>query len=101
MDLLFKKAEKITALTAYDYYTASIMDQTGLDIVLVGDSLGPVFLGYDSTIPVKLKDILYHTKAVARACKNSMVVSDIPKRWDPPSTCRVWQEAELRSRWAD
>lgn len=73
-----QKGEKITALTAYDYPTARILDESGLDMILVGDSLGMVLLGYDTTLPVTMRDMLHHTKAVARAVKNAMVIADMP-----------------------
>ncbi|MDD5084660.1 MAG: 3-methyl-2-oxobutanoate hydroxymethyltransferase [Candidatus Omnitrophica bacterium] len=73
-----KKGEKITALTAYDYAFAGVLDQAGLDIILVGDSVGTTVLGYDSTVPVTMRDMLHHTKAVARAVKNSLLVADMP-----------------------
>ncbi|OPY13816.1 MAG: 3-methyl-2-oxobutanoate hydroxymethyltransferase [Syntrophus sp. PtaB.Bin001] len=73
-----KKGEKITMLTAYDYAMASVMDDVGVEMLLVGDSLGMVILGYDSTLPVTMDDMLHHTKAVVRGTKNSMVVADMP-----------------------
>ena len=73
-----KGKEKIVALTAYDFPFARILDETGIDIVLVGDSLGMVLLGYDSTLPVTLRDMLHHTKAVSRAVKQALVVADMP-----------------------
>jgi 3-methyl-2-oxobutanoate hydroxymethyltransferase len=72
------QGEKITMLTAYDYSMALILDESDIDILLVGDSLGNVILGYDSTLPVTMEDMLHHTKAVARAVKNAMVVADMP-----------------------
>jgi len=74
------KAEgrKITMLTAYDYTFASIVDQAGVDVVLVGDSLGMVMLGYDSTLPVTMEDVLHHTRAVARGTQRALVVADMP-----------------------
>ena len=73
-----KKAEKIVVLTAYDYPTAALVDEAGVDVVLVGDSLGMVVLGYDSTIPVTLDDMIHHTKAVVRGTKRALVVTDMP-----------------------
>ena len=72
------KGERIAALTAYDYITARIVDEAGVPLVLVGDSLGMVFLGYETTIPVRLDDVLYHTRAVARGCTHALVVADMP-----------------------
>lgn len=72
------KKEKITMLTAYDYSTALILDRGGVDILLVGDSVGPIFSGYENTLPVTVDEILYHTKAVARARKNALLVADMP-----------------------
>lgn len=73
-----EKRDKITMLTAYDYTTAKLMDEAGVECLLVGDSLGMVMLGYDSTLPVTMADMLHHTKAVARAVKSAMVVADLP-----------------------
>lgn len=70
--------DKITMLTAYDYSTAKLIDESGINCILVGDSLGMVMLGYDSTLPVTMDDMLHHTKAVARGAKNSMVIADMP-----------------------
>jgi 3-methyl-2-oxobutanoate hydroxymethyltransferase len=72
------KGEKIAMLTAYDYSTARIVDEAGIPLILVGDSLGSVMLGYDSTIPVTMADMLHHTKAVVRGTKNALVVGDMP-----------------------
>ncbi len=73
-----KKGEKIAMLTAYDYLMASQLDECGIDIVLVGDSVGNVVLGYDSTIPVTMEDIIHHCSAVARGVKRAMLVADMP-----------------------
>ena len=75
-----KKArqEKITMLTGYDYSMAGMIDQAGIDMILVGDSLGNVMLGYSTTLPVTMDDMVHHTKAVSRAAQNAMVVADMP-----------------------
>ncbi len=70
--------EKITMLTCYDYPTARIMDACGIDVILVGDSVGVVFSGYESTLPVTMEDMLYHTRAVVRANPKALVVADMP-----------------------
>ena len=65
-------------LTAYDYGMSSILDECNIDIILVGDSLGNVVLGYDTTLPVTMEDMLHHTKAVSRAANNALIVADMP-----------------------
>ena len=70
--------EKITVLTAYDYAMSSILDECNIDIILVGDSLGNVVLGYDTTLPVTMEDMLHHTKAVSRGVRNALIVADMP-----------------------
>jgi len=70
--------EKITVLTAYDFSMASLLDDSDIDIILVGDSLGMVVLGYDSTLPVTMEEMLHHTRAVARGARKSLVVADMP-----------------------
>lgn len=72
------KCEKISMLTAYDYSTAKLMDEAGINGILVGDSLGMVVLGYEDTLPVTMEDIIHHTKAVSRGAKNALVVGDMP-----------------------
>jgi len=69
---------KITCLTAYDYPTARLLDDAGVEILLVGDSLGMTVLGYDSTLPVTLEDMIHHTRAVRRATHHALVVADMP-----------------------
>jgi 3-methyl-2-oxobutanoate hydroxymethyltransferase len=70
--------KKITCLTAYDYPTARLLDEAGVDVLLVGDSLGMVMLGHESTLPVTLEDMLRHTAAVRRGTKRALVVADMP-----------------------
>lgn len=72
------KKEKITMLTAYDYSIAAMVDEAGIDMILVGDSLGMVVLGYENTLAVTMNDMIHHSKAVVRASKNAMVVGDMP-----------------------
>lgn len=75
---LKKQKQRITALTAYDYPTARLLDDAGVDIILVGDSLGMAVLGYETTLPVTMDEMIHHTKAVARARKRAMVIGDMP-----------------------
>jgi len=72
------KGERIAMLTAYDYTTAKIVDAAGVPLILVGDSLGMVVLGYESTIPVTMDEMLHHTRAVTRGARNALVVGDMP-----------------------
>ncbi len=72
------KGDKITMLTAYDYSTAKLMDESGINGILVGDSLGMVMLGYEDTLPVTMEDMIHHTAAVCRGCKDTLVVGDMP-----------------------
>jgi len=72
------RAEKIVMLTAYDYSIARLVDEAGIPLILVGDSLGMVVLGYESTIPVTIDEMLHHTKAVVRGTRQAMVVGDMP-----------------------
>lgn len=78
----FKKAkengEKITMLTAYDYSTAKLLEEAGVESILVGDSLGMVCLGYEDTLSVTMEDMIHHTKAVARGAKETLVIADMP-----------------------
>ena len=73
-----QKKEKIPMLTAYDYVTAKMVDESGVPLILVGDSLGMVMLGYESTIPVTIDEMIHHTKAVVRGAKQALVVGDMP-----------------------
>ncbi|MFS0863374.1 3-methyl-2-oxobutanoate hydroxymethyltransferase [Fredinandcohnia sp. 179-A 10B2 NHS] len=73
-----QKKEPIVMLTAYDYPSAKLAEDAGVDMILVGDSLGMVVLGYDSTIPVTIEDMVHHTKAVKRGAKNTFIVTDMP-----------------------
>jgi 3-methyl-2-oxobutanoate hydroxymethyltransferase len=75
---LKRKGEPITVVTAYDYPTARLADQAGVEILLVGDSVGTVVLGYESTLPVTMDDMLHHTRAVTRAKPSALVVGDMP-----------------------
>ncbi len=79
-DFFKKKAarQKITMLTAYDYTFAQIVDEAGIDAILVGDSLGMVVQGLENTLPVTMDEMIYHTKMVSRASKNAMVIGDMP-----------------------
>src|SRR5215468_11393491 len=70
--------KKITCLTAYDYPAARLVDEAGVDVVLVGDSLAMVMLGHDSTLPLTLEEALHHTKAVRRGVQRALVVADMP-----------------------
>jgi 3-methyl-2-oxobutanoate hydroxymethyltransferase len=73
-----RQGEKIVALTAYDYPTARLLDEAGVDILLVGDSLGMVVLGYPNTIPVTMDEMIHHTKAVVRGTRRALVIGDMP-----------------------
>jgi 3-methyl-2-oxobutanoate hydroxymethyltransferase len=73
-----QRHEPITCLTAYDYATARLVDEAGIDMILVGDSLAQVVLGYDSTLPVTMEEMLHHTRAVRRAVKTGLLIADMP-----------------------
>jgi len=73
-----KRKVKIPMLTAYDYVTAKIVDESDVPLILVGDSLGMVMLGYESTIPVTIEEMIHHTKAVVRGAKKSLIIGDMP-----------------------
>lgn len=82
----------IAMLTAYDHPSAMLAEEAGVDIILVGDSLGNVVLGYDTTVPVRLEDMIYHTRAVVRGAPHTMVVTDMPF-----ATYRLGTESTLRN----
>ena len=73
-----QRGEKIAMLTAYDYAIAKLIDEVGTPLILVGDSLGMVMLGYESTIPVTMAEMLHHTKAVVRGAKHALIIGDMP-----------------------
>src|SRR5437588_9678130 len=93
-----RRGERITALTAYDYPTARLLDESGLDVILVGDSVGMVVLGYKDTTEVTLDEMLHHTRAVRRGVKHALLVADMPiHTYDTPTqaleTARALMEA--------
>ncbi len=97
-----QRGERITALTAYDYPTARLLDESGLDIILVGDSVGMVVLGYEDTTRVTLAEMLHHTRAAARGVKRALLVADMPiHSYDTPElaaeTARALMEAGARA----
>ena len=73
-----QKKEKIPMLTAYDYVTAKMIDEAGVPLILVGDSLGMVMLGYESTIPVTIEEMIHHTKAVVKGATKALIIGDMP-----------------------
>jgi len=73
-----QRKEKMPMLTAYDYVTAKMVDEAGVPLILVGDSLGMVMLGYESTIPVTMEEMIHHTKAVVRGAKKALIIGDMP-----------------------
>ncbi|HVC20500.1 MAG TPA: 3-methyl-2-oxobutanoate hydroxymethyltransferase [Vicinamibacterales bacterium] len=83
---------RLACLTAYDYPTAVLLDEAGIDVLLVGDSVGMTVLGYDTTLPVTLEDILHHTRAVRRGARRALVVADMPY-----GTCQVSAEEAIRA----
>src|SRR6202011_6078695 len=73
-----ERGERLVCLTAYDYPTARVVDEAGIDVVLVGDSLGNVVLGYGNTVPVTLEEMVIHTRAVRRGVQRALLVADMP-----------------------
>src|SRR3954467_7568155 len=73
-----KAGERISALTAYDFLTARLLDQAGVDVILVGDSASMVFAGNDTTLPMKMDEMLYHVRVVTKAVKRALVIADMP-----------------------
>src|SRR5437763_13701547 len=73
-----QRRDPITCLTAYDYATSRLIDEAGIDMILVGDSLAMVVLGYDNTLPVTVDEMLHHTRAVRRGVKGALVIADMP-----------------------
>jgi len=97
-----RRGERITALTAYDYPTARLLDESGIDIILVGDSLGMVVLGYPDTTEVQFEEMLHHTRAAARGVKRALLVADLSiGTYDTPemalANARRLQEAGARA----
>ncbi|WP_141501472.1 3-methyl-2-oxobutanoate hydroxymethyltransferase [Paenibacillus luteus] len=92
MKKMKQERNAISVLTAYDYPSAKLAEEAGIDVILVGDSLGNVVLGYDTTIPVTIDDIVYHTRAVARGAQNTFIVADMPFM-----TYGIGREATMRN----
>jgi 3-methyl-2-oxobutanoate hydroxymethyltransferase len=78
LELKHRKGERLAMLTAYDFPTARLVAEAGIDLILVGDSLGMVVLGYDSTVPVTMEDMVHHTKATRRGAPDAFVIADMP-----------------------
>ncbi len=93
LKLMKERGEKIAALTAYDYTTAKILDEVGIDLILVGDSAANVFAGEDTTLNISLDEMLYHTRIVARAVRNAFVVGDMPFMSFQVSTAKAIENA--------
>src|SRR5919198_6416103 len=92
-----RRGERVTALTAYDYPTARLLDESGLDVILVGDSVGMVVLGYEDTTRVTLAEMLHHTRAAARGVKHALLVADMSiHTYDTPE-----QAVETARRFVD
>src|SRR5690348_4762514 len=88
----------ITCLTAYDYATSRLVDQAGIDMVLVGDSLAMVVLGYENTLPITMEEMLHHVRAVRRGVKRALVIADMPYASYRSEERRVGKEC--RYRWS-
>ena len=88
-----KSGRRITSLTAYDYPVARLLDEGGVDVILVGDSLGMVVLGHPDTVPVTMEDMIHHTRAVSRGVRRALLVSDLPAR-----SYRTPEEAVVNAR---
>ena len=88
-----QQGDKITMITAYDYPTGVLVDRAGIDIVLVGDSLGMTILGWDTTLPVTMEDMIPHTRAVTRGCKTGFVLGDMPYMSYQPSVADAVRNA--------
>src|SRR6476620_10649021 len=73
-----ERGERFVMLTAYDYPTARILDEAGIPVLLVGDSVGNNILGYETTVPVTMDEMIHHTKAVVRGARNALIVGDMP-----------------------
>lgn len=92
MKKMKQTGDKISMITAYDYPSARLAEEAGIDVILVGDSVGNVVLGYDTTIPVTLDDMVYHTRAVARGATQTFIVADLPFM-----TYRLGEQTTLRN----
>lgn len=88
-----QQGKKLTMLTAYDYSMAKLVDEAGIDSILVGDSLGMVMLGYEDTLAVTMEDMIHHTAAVARGAKNALVIADMPFMSYQTSVCDAVKNA--------
>lgn len=88
-----QNGDKITMLTSYDYSTAKLIDEAGVNTILVGDSLGTVILGYEDTLPVTMEDMIHHTRAVTRGAKNALVIADMPFMSYQTSVCDAVKNA--------
>ena len=73
-----QNGERLTEITSYDYTTAKLVEKAGINAILVGDSLGMTMMGYDTTLPVTMEDMIHHSACVVRACENTMVIMDMP-----------------------